>query len=300
MKRTLSLILALVAGSLIACGAATPETTGEQESIATAVDLSQTAAPADEAPGSSAVATADAATPTDGPPEPASEPLVPTRAIPFAMHTEDMTIEGAEGLELAGTFVRPVGDGPYPGVILLHMLGSERGAWEEAGLTAALAEAGFAVLAVDLRGHGETGGVADWELAPVDLARFWKAFVAREDVDDTRTAVIGASIGANLALRLGADTPEIGALVLLSPGLDYRGVTTNDQMDLYDERPVMLVASEDDPYSAASTDALAESAEGDLLTQIYSSAGHGTAMLAAEPDLTVLIVEWLSQYLMSE
>jgi dienelactone hydrolase len=293
MKLALTLILVLVAGGLVACGPAMPETAGEADSAATTVDLGQTAAPAAAEAGNTVAAPAGTATP-------AGEAPLPTRAIPLALHAEDMTIEGAGGLAIAGTLTRPAGDGPYPGVILLHMLGSDRSAWEEVGLTGALAGAGFAVLAVDLRGHGETGGVVDWELAPDDLARVWEAYAAREDVDEMRTAVVGASIGSNLALRLGADIPEIGAVVLLSPGLDYRGVTTNDQMDRYGERPVMLVASQDDPYSAASVDALAESAEGDLLTQIYSSAGHGTAMVAAEPDLTVLIVEWLSQYLMSE
>ena len=93
-------------------------------------------------------------------------------------------------------------------------------------LAADLVAAGYAVLVVDMRGHGETGGAQDWTLAADDLGRVWDAFAALETVDESRTAVVGASIGANMALRLGADRADVGAVALLSPGLDYRGVTT--------------------------------------------------------------------------
>ena len=88
----------------------------------------------------------------------------------------------------------------------------------------------------------------------------------------------------------------MGAVALLSPGLDYRGVTTEEQLVAYGGRPLLLVASEDDPYSADSVRALAEAAEG-ATVQLYDDAGHGTNMFATEPELTGLIVGWLDEQL---
>lgn len=228
----------------------------------------------------------------------AEESVVTTMPVPAATlsSAEVLTFEGADGLAIAATLTRPSGTGPFPGVILLHMLGSERGVWADVGLVEALAGAGYAVLAVDMRGHGETGGAADWALAADDLGRVWDAFVALDSVDDARTAVIGASIGANMALRLGVDRPGVGAVVLLSPGLDYRGVTTAELPVAYGDRPLLLVASEDDAYAVDSVRALAESAA-DPRVEMYATAGHGTNMFAAAPELTPLIIGWLDDQL---
>ena len=221
----------------------------------------------------------------------------PTDApVPVAGAAERMTIEAADGLLLQATLLRPITSAPNPGVILLHMLGDDRTVWGEVGLAADLVAAGYAVLVVDMRCHGETGGVQDWTLAADDLGRVWDAFAALETVDESRTAVVGASIGANMALRLGADRADVGAVALLSPGLDYRGVTTEDQLVAYGGRPLLLVASEDDPYSADSVRALAEVAGG-ATVQLYENAGHGTNMFAATPELSVLIISWLNEQL---
>ena len=212
---------------------------------------------------------------------------------------EEMTVEAADGLAIRGSLLAPLTSGADPGVILLHMLGDDRTVWGEVGLAADLVAAGYAVLVVDMRGHGETGGAPDWTLAADDLGRVWDDFTARDTVDKGRTAVVGASIGANMALRLGADRPDVGAVVLLSPGLDYRGVTTADQLAVYGDRPLLLVASEDDAYSVDSVRALAEAANG-AEVQMFENAGHGTNMFAAEPELAALIIGWLDEQLATE
>lgn len=220
----------------------------------------------------------------------------PAPAATSAPLAETLIFEGMDGLPIAATLTRPGEGGPFSGVILLHMLGSERGVWADVGLVEALVGAGYATLVVDMRGHGETGGAADWTLAADDLGRVWDAFVALDSVDDARTAIIGASIGANMALRLGVDRPDIRAVVALSPGLDYRGVTTAELPAAYGDRPLLLVASEDDAYAADSVRALAESAA-NARVEVYATAGHGTNMFAAAPELTPLIIGWLDEQL---
>lgn len=231
--------------------------------------------------------------------EPAAAPptMIPETAV-TQPSTENITIEAADGLLLHATLSMPGGIAPFPGVILLHMLGSDRQVWVDVGLTDALLADGYAVLALDMRGHGESGSDREWEKADDDLMRVWQYFVGLENVDEGETAVIGASIGSNMALRTGANQPAIKTVVLLSPGLDYRRVTTDDAIVLYGDRPILIVASEEDSYAADSSRTLAELAQGEAVLQMYNGAGHGTNMFAAEPGLTQLLLDWLNQFLL--
>lgn len=242
-----------------------------------------------------------AASPTSQPDvQSAVESPVPQPRVPLKTFTEEVTIEASDGLAIHATFQGPAQAPPQPGVILLHMLGSNRQAWVDNGVMEQLAAAGFAVLAVDMRGHGETGGSQDWQQAAGDLQQVWRYFSGRSEVDATHTAVVGASIGANMTLITAANETAVNTAVLLSPGLDYRGVTTSDIISTYGERPLLIVASEEDSYAAESSRTLQELAPGEAQLQMYSGAGHGIRMFNAEPELVDLIIDWLNTHLRGE
>ncbi|UCF27615.1 MAG: alpha/beta fold hydrolase, partial [Chloroflexota bacterium] len=138
-------------------------------------------------------------------------------------------LENPDGLVLVGTLYAPVdSEPPWPGVILLHMLWSDRTVWED--YAHELAGNGIAVFALDMRGHGETGGEVNWDLAEEDIQFVWENLADRPDIDANRTGILGASIGANMALISGENEPQIRTVVLLSPGLSYAGVETSDAM----------------------------------------------------------------------
>ena len=71
-----------------------------------------------------------------------------------------------------------------------------------------------------------------------------------------------------------------GLKELLEVALDYRGVTTDEQIELYGERPLLIVASEEDAYAADSSQTLADTAQGQVQLEMYNGAGHGTRMFA--------------------
>lgn len=231
------------------------------------------------------------------PPAEAEAPAVDTAVEPSANQPGmgTVTIEAGDGLQIQATYAFPGGVAPYPGIILLHMLGSNRTIWEETGVMESLLLNGYAVLAVDMRGHGETGGEQDWELARDDMQRVWDYFVAQPETDETRTAVLGASIGANMSLITAVNHPAINTVILLSPGLDYRGVTTDDQIALYGDRPIFIVASNEDTYAAESSQQLHGLAQGEKQLQLYDGAGHGTTIFRNEPELINLILDWLRE-----
>ncbi len=203
-------------------------------------------------------------------------------------------IAGAGGLTVVGNLDGVVPGDPRPGVLLLHMLGSNRFSWEP--LIDTLVARGYVTLAIDLRGHGDTGGDADWELARADVAAALDYLKSHDGVDATRLAVVGASIGANLALVLAAERPDVGAVVALSPGLDYRGVKTEPAAEGLSGRAVWLVASTGDGYAADSVATLGGEIA-DAVVTVMPGKAHGTAMLAADAGMEGRIAEFLDSAL---
>ena len=107
-----------------------------------------------------------------------------------------------DGLALA--FER-VGEGPP--VFLVHGFGSSRHQnWKSTGWYGSFAEAGFSVLAMDCRGHGESGKPHETSFYGHD--RMSDDIAQVMDAASVKTApVVGYSMGGFLALRLAAHHP---------------------------------------------------------------------------------------------
>jgi len=205
-----------------------------------------------------------------------------------------MVISASDGLVLRATYYSaPVR--PAPGILMLHQRGRDRTTWN--ALAQRLQAAGYALLTVDQRGYGATGGSEDWPKA-LDDARTALAMLADlPGISPGRLVVIGASVGANIGLNVCADWAGCGAAVLLSPGLDYRGITTAGAMARMGARPVLIAASENDRNNPADSITLDGMAAGDHQLLIYPDAGHGTDMLANAPDLEDQVVNWIMAHI---
>lgn len=223
-------------------------------------------------------------------PEAATPAPLPTAIVaPAGPGIQMVRLQTADEVTIVGSYYQPPAP-KAPGVILLHMVARSRQDWDP--LARKLQGAGYAVLAIDLRGHGESGGTQAWGRMPQDVVAA-QVFLSRQpEVDGGRIGIVGASIGANLGLDYAASHGVVRSLVLLSPGLDYRGIKTERPMQEYD-RPVLIVASEEDQYSVESSRKLDSLAKGKHQLHLYKGAGHGTEMLAHEPGLSDLIVGWL-------
>lgn len=100
-----------------------------------------------------------------------------------------------------------------PGVIICHGMGSKK----ETHLPYAeyLAEQGFAALAFDWRGHGESAGnLDDHTLDDVSAAIAYLS--RRPEVDKTRLAIRGTSMGAFMALLAAAQDVQLKAVVAIA------------------------------------------------------------------------------------
>ncbi|MEM3030629.1 MAG: alpha/beta fold hydrolase [Candidatus Micrarchaeia archaeon] len=209
---------------------------------------------------------------------------------PGGIDVREVTLTTADGWLIKGTFYNASSD---KSVILLHMLRRDRSTYRELAL--ALQKAGYKTLAIDSRGHGGSTNKGTWDSfgeadfnSMVEDVRAAKEFLASQGA--RAFALIGASIGANTALVYAAGDSDVKAAVLLSPGLDYRGVKTEDAAGRT-AIPLLIAASDEDEYSFISVQRLAQLASASEL-RTFSGAGHGTDMLA-RTNLTQEIIQWL-------
>ena len=110
-------------------------------------------------------------------------------------------------------------------------------------------------------------------------------------------AVLGASIGSNVALISCAETEACRGAIALSPGLDYRGVQPADALvEGLADRSALLVAAHGDGYSADSVRQLFLDAAGDVTARLYPGRAHGTRLFASDFDsVSHLIMAWLQE-----
>jgi len=199
-----------------------------------------------------------------------------------------VTYTTTDGMEVHGTLYKSTnGKGT---VILVHGLQEKKDVWDD--LARHIKGNGYNALAIDLRGHGESlfknGTRIDIStMSPEDFLGF---------VDDVSGAVnyskmmglpgkvtiIGASIGANAALRAAVRDSSVRGLVLLSPGLNYQGLTIEDVAPNYGHL-VLLIACNQDAAGKDGVTILQSTMtgvpQGGLYTELGDNIGHGTQML---------------------
>lgn len=194
---------------------------------------------------------------------------------------EKVSFKNAEGTALAADYRAPRRGQPV--FILLHGLGAGRGEWRAfAGRAAAR---GWGTLAVDMRGHGDSGGPpytsfkpGDWARLSGDAAAALAWLDGARHIAPERVVLGGASIGANLALRAAGGLPRVPFVMLLSPGWNYQGVTLPDAAASYD-KPILFAAAPDDPYAFKSSGEALRLARRRESLFLRAGHGHGVGML---------------------
>ena len=121
-----------------------------------------------------------------------------------AFSREDVTIASADGTPIAATLFVPTAPAPTGGraaVVFMHGLGGDRAGMESIARSMGLVGEQYAVLTVDARGHGASGGLigidGPKEIADVKAVFSWLA--ARPDVADARIGAWGISLGGSAA-----------------------------------------------------------------------------------------------------
>ena len=121
----------------------------------------------------------------------------------------------------------------------------------------------------------------------------------QKNVDASHVGIVGASYGSSLAMLYAADNPKVKAVALLSPGLNYFGnMPTEPAVKKYGDRPLLLVAANDDKESADSVNKLKAAGANDKYeVKIYDKGGHGTGLFYAGVGLEDLLDSFLTKAL---
>jgi alpha-beta hydrolase superfamily lysophospholipase len=203
-------------------------------------------------------------------------------------------------------------------VVLLHMLGKTWETWKP--LAATLTQRGYSVFAYDARGHGLSTTTKDgktvsyrnfaakgkdneWNKMAGDLGAVVEYLRSKSDAAKRSVVFIGASIGGNAALIDAAADKSVAAVVLLSPGLNYHDVETEEAAKKYGTRPLLIIASMGDAQSyepSAKLEQVVKGANADAKVRFLPGPGnaHGTDML--NPLVNEEILRWLGESLKTQ
>ncbi|MFQ5699631.1 MAG: alpha/beta hydrolase [Myxococcota bacterium] len=219
---------------------------------------------------------------------------------------ESVQFEAPDGMELYADLYR--GDPDAATVVLLHEHRKQRSDW--APLIPDLVAAGFNILNLDLRGHGESIHKGDAVLSAVDLPMAMTGTLVRQSIPDMETALgylqgrgiqvervvlIGAAYGNVLAVMATVRRPDIRGIVLLSPIERGYGISTKRTIHEY-RGDLLTIVARDDRIAAGATHVLIAAHPGAEEEIFFDSGGHGTALLDSKPEIRPRIVEFVKAH----
>ena len=184
------------------------------------------------------------------------------------------------GAGIWGVLESPVGDGPYPGVVLLHGASG----WHPAlaDLASGLADEGFVVLAIDYyaeAGRTPTGSaekLVAWPSYQASVRNAAQYLQSLPQVAGRSIGLVGFSRGAFLAVSVASSTAGVGAIVDFYGG-GGGGVASLEE-DVQGLPPVLILHGDADSivpvrFAYALRDAVVASG-GEAELRIYEGARH--------------------------
>jgi uncharacterized protein len=136
---------------------------------------------------------------------------VPTRTpADFQLPYDDVEVTTSDGLKLPGWWISPPGRGV---IVLVHGYKGHRG--QLLGIAQVFHRHGYGLLIPALRAHDRSGGemISFGMEETKDLAAWEDYLHARGDVDPARVAMLGVSMGGEIAIKYAAEHADIRALV---------------------------------------------------------------------------------------
>jgi pimeloyl-ACP methyl ester carboxylesterase len=201
--------------------------------------------------------------------------------------------------ELHASFDMPLGiPAPIPAVLLLHGYGEDRTVWRN--FTQQLLGRGWAVMALDLRGHGESKtrnklplqATPEWRTDahafPVDLDPALDWLKARPRIDNQKIVIIGVDVGANLALIASGRFPEVRTVVAIKPDLMESLAMAGSAQDFQPRSALIVVPNEADGNRIR---ALVKPPSRVLVRSVPD----GTAQAAADKQTADAVFQWLRE-----
>ena len=218
-----------------------------------------------------------------------------------------------DGFNIEATFLYPKvkNKKEFATVVLLHSLGYNSQWWEN--LPNELLDKGYAVLAIDLRGHGKS--IYNSRL----IKNSWKnlknsayskypddiiAIINKVKEENNKKiffdnwALIGADIGASAGI-LAADKMNLypKTVIMISPVVKSKGLYIPVSIAHLNDVDFLSITGTDDKSSKEAETYLSKFAQNEFMKYTSDSKTTGIMMLKNDPPLTKIITEWVSTYL---
>jgi len=225
----------------------------------------------------------------------------------MAGEPEEVLFERPDGAVLRGTFHPGGGADRRPTVLLLHQAQSSRTEFDF--LLGDLHALGFNTLAVDLRGHGESSkpeklGRAffmklfrDPGYAPPDIQAILQWLASHDRVDPESIAVMGGSVGANLAYVANGAGWHVETAVVLSGNAEAAAELAADVKNFAPKNVLLLAAANDHGRDAYAKTMYEQAGEPKRIEILEGSSAHGVSLLRESAELKELVLQWLAEHL---
>lgn len=213
--------------------------------------------------------------------------------------TSGLTFQSSDLVDLHASFEMPLGvPAPVPSVLLLHGYGEDRSVWQ--GFTRELVNRGWAVMALDLRGHGQSTmknqapivASPEWRTNPrefpIDLDPALDWLKARPRINTQKIVVIGSDVGANLALLASSRFPEVRTVVAIKPNLTESLAMAGSAQDFHPRSALIVVTDQ------AAGDRLRQMVKPPSRVQIARLVG-GTSEQIANKQVADAVFQWLKE-----
>jgi alpha-beta hydrolase superfamily lysophospholipase len=128
----------------------------------------------------------------------------------FQLPYDDVEVTTSDGLTLPGWWIPPAGRGV---IVLVHGYKGHRG--QLLGIARVFHRHGYGLLIPALRAHDRSAGeLISFGMAETKDLEAWQAYLhSRGDVDPARVAMLGVSMGAEIAIKYAAEHADIRALI---------------------------------------------------------------------------------------
>lgn len=222
---------------------------------------------------------------------------------------ESLRLVTTDGVSISALLREPAGTSAgRPAVIFVHQGGSSKAEWTSTDLFQRVVGEGWLALAYDIRGHGDSGGQADISTlfddpaqAPLDLLASIDFLQKHQRVDDARIAVVGASIGSNLAcVAVGNDAFAVKTAVAISGKTSAVFNLAGGEDQIPNLSSVYHIASEleQDGQRAEWASEMYGLTRGPRKLEITAgSSGHGVSIFNDDSSLQMRILAWLQETL---
>ena len=227
--------------------------------------------------------------------------------------SKEITATSVDGFTMKGYLEYPKikNQKEFPTVVLLHSIGYSSDWW--CNLPQYLLNQGYAVLKIDLRGHGKS--VYNSKLSRTSWSSMTNNAFAKypddvikviEQVKSENTkkvffhnwAIVGSDIGASTAI-LAADkiSYKPKTLVLLSPVVETKGLYVPVKLANLDKIDIFSISGTNDNTGHNAQEYLKKFSQATFATYTSESRSNGMLMLKNDNTLARIITSWIKEYL---